>query len=114
MQKCCQISKLCSLDFRPPSWKSDAILNLTKNVSSMEYAHSSSKLTEFGRKTSFSAILKIATILKTYDKNFLIFQDGDKNNFSTPAKSFWIFRNFFSVNQICVTYIWTDAMSKRE
>jgi hypothetical protein len=34
MQKCCQISKICPLDFLPPSWTSDAILNPTRNFSS--------------------------------------------------------------------------------
>jgi hypothetical protein len=36
-QKYWKISELCSFKFQPPSWASDAILNLIKNFSSMKY-----------------------------------------------------------------------------
>jgi hypothetical protein len=60
---------------------SDAILNLTKNLSSKKYAGSKKSLRQqqntnslsYSRKTNFSSILKLAAILKTCKKNFLIF-----------------------------------------
>jgi hypothetical protein len=82
IQKCCQIWKLYSLGFRPPSWTSDAILNFTKNLFSMKFAWWYKPKTEckknqnslsYSRKTSFSALLKFIAILKTCEKNLIIF-----------------------------------------
>jgi hypothetical protein len=38
-----QFPKICSLDFRPPSWTPGVILNLTKKNSSMKFVQSNIK-----------------------------------------------------------------------
>jgi hypothetical protein len=73
-------SAKCSLEFRPPFWISDAILNLAANSPSIKYVRSkykaqsknrtqkSSKLRELWSKNQFSAILK------TWKMNFIFNQ----------------------------------------
>jgi hypothetical protein len=69
------------------AWFSAAILNLTKNFSSMKYAWSKYKprtknrmqkknqnSLSYGRIPNFSAILKFDAILKTCEKKFLTFK----------------------------------------
>jgi hypothetical protein len=78
MQICSQISKLSSLDFRPPLGHIQQKTDNKKKIKNLQFL----------LKKQFFSHLKSTAILKTYEKSFLIFSkfkalisiENQKNN----------------------------------